>query len=249
MFINLLYKHILLSFLCLITFNVNAQKAFRVLYKVEPINTLEEGKVYDPTVKAILVGTAEYAKKNKFILITDNNNSYFREKARLDVDFDDKRNLIYSKLSKSKTSFNNNVYVDYRDNSLTFSRNLVGKYYVVKKDEFYNFNWDIKKETKVIAGLEAQKAVGTYYDIFFEKERTIIVWFIPSIPIPAGPDIYFGLPGLVGEVHLRKAIVKIESIEKVDETVRIPSFEDVMTYSDYINFVAKANTKIKKEYN
>lgn len=249
MFINISFKYTLLSFFCLYVFNINAQKAFKVLYKVEPINTLEKGKVYDPTVEAILVGSAKYAKKNKFILITDNDNSYFREKERLDVDFDDKRNLIHSKLSKGITKFNHNVYVDYKDNSLTFSRNLIGKYYVVKKDEFYNFNWDIKKETKVIAGLEAQKAIGTYYDIFFDKERTIIAWFIPSIPIPAGPDIYFGLSGLVGEVHLRKAIVKIESIEKVDETVRIPSFEDVMTYSDYIDFVAKANAKIKKEYN
>lgn len=122
------------------------------------------------------------------------------------------------------------MYVDYKDNSLVFSRNLAGKYYVVKKNEFYNFKWDIKKETKIIAGLKAQKAIGIYYDIFFGKERIIIAWFIPSIPIPAGPDIYFGLPGLVGEVQLRKAIVKIESIEHINESVRQPTFKDVMSY-------------------
>jgi len=232
-----------------LTLRSYAQEAFKVLYKVEPINTLKEGKIYDPRVKSLLVGSAEYARKNKFILITDHSNSYFREKARMDVDFDDPRNLIYSRLSEGITKFNHNVYVDYIDNTLIFSRNLAGKYYVVKKNEFYDFKWDIKKETKIIAGLEAQKAVGTYYNIFREKKMNITAWFIPSIPIPAGPDIYFGLPGLVGEVHLRKAIVKIESIEEIDEIVRQPNFKDVMTYSDYLDFVTKANAKIKKEYN
>lgn len=244
-----LNKIFLLGFLSLFVLNSYAQKAYRVIYGVEPINTIKEGKVYDPTVKAILIGTAKYAKKNKYILVTDNNNSYFREKERFDIDFDDKKNLIYSKLSKGITKFNHNVFTDFKNNSLIFSRNLVGNHYVVKKEEFYNFSWDIKKETKIISGLEARKAVGTYYNIFFEANREIIAWFIPSIPIPAGPDIYFGLPGLVGEVQLRKAIVKIESIEEIDEPVRQPDFKDVMSYDEYFNFVSKANAKIKKQYN
>jgi len=249
MFLNIVNKITLLSFLCLIVINTYSQKAYKVIYGLEPINTLEEGKIYDPRVKSLLVESAEYAKKNKFILITNNSNSYFREKERIDVDFDDKKNIIFSNFSKLKTSFNHNVYVDFKNNSLIFSRNLAGKYYVVKKDEFYDFNWDIKRETKIIAGLKAQKAVGTYYDIFFEMNREIIVWFIPSIPIPAGPDIYFGLPGLVGEVQLRKAIVKIENIEEINESVRQPTFKDIMSYQDYLDFVTKANAKIKKEYN
>lgn len=249
MSIKILIKYTLICFLCLFVTNIYSQKAYKIIYGVEPLNTLKKGKAYDPTVKAILVGSAEYAKKNKFILITDNISSYFREKERLEVDFDDKRNLIYSKLSSGITKFNQNVFTDFKNNSLIFTRNLIGNHYVVKKDEFYDFNWDIKKETKIIAGLEAQKAVGTYYDIFFEMNREIIVWFIPSIPIPAGPDIYFGLPGLVAEVHLRKAIVRIESIEKIDEVVRQPTFKEVMSYEDYLDFVTKANAKIKKEYN
>lgn len=44
-------------------FNIYAQKAYKVIYGVEPINTIKEGKTYDPTAKAILVGSAEYAKK------------------------------------------------------------------------------------------------------------------------------------------------------------------------------------------
>jgi hypothetical protein len=48
-------------------FNIYAQKAYMVIYAVEPVNTIKEGEVYDPRVKSILVGSAEYAKKNKFI--------------------------------------------------------------------------------------------------------------------------------------------------------------------------------------
>jgi len=242
-------KITLLTFLSLLVFETYAQKGYKVIYNVKPIDVFKDEKTYSKRVKYILEKTIEYSKKERYILLVNNNNSYFFRKARMDIDSDDKLTMLYSKLAKLQTTFNVNVFVNFQKNKIDFIRNLAGKDYYVHKDEFYNFSWDIKNKTKVISGLEAKKAVGKYYDIIRDKEFEIIAWFIPSIPIPAGPDVYFGLPGLVGEVHLRKAIVKIESIEEIDEIVRQPNFEDVMTYSDYLDFVTKANAKIKRDYN
>jgi hypothetical protein len=41
----------------------------------------------------------------------------------------------------------------------------------------------------------------------------------------------------------------MESIEEINESVIKPSFKDVMPYEEYVDFVSKANAKIKKEYN
>lgn len=241
----------LLAFLYI--FNINAQEAYKVIYKVEPINIIENNEIYaknkSKRIKDLLENTVEYCKNQKFVLITNHNNSYFTKEENIEIDFEGKSTTMYSKLASLITAFNKQIFVDFSENLLFFKRNLAGKYYNVQKNKFYDFDWNITKDSKLISGLEARKAIGTYYDIIRGKEFEIIAWFIPSIPIPAGPDIYFGLPGLVGEVHLRKAIVKMESIEEINESVIKPSFKDVMPYEEYVDFVSKANAKIKKEYN
>lgn len=249
----MLKKIILFVFFWILVIKAHAQESYKVIYKLDPINIIENNEIYSKNktkrIKNILENTIEYSKKERYILFINNSNSYFSKKDRIIVDYDDKSTMMYSKLASLITSFNKKVFVNFNNNSLTFTRILAGKYFNVHKNNFYNFNWDIKNDTKIISGLEVKKAVGTYYDIIRDKEFEITAWFIPSIPIPAGPDIYFGLPGLIGEIHLRKAIVKIDSIEKLEENIEKPNFEDVMTYEEYQNYVAKGNEIIKRDYN
>lgn len=248
----ILKKTILFGFFWVLVFKIYAQESYRVIYKVDPINIIENNEIYSKNktkrIKNILENTIEYSKKERYILSINNSNSCFLKKDRIIVDNDGKSTMMYSKLASLITSFNKKVFVDFNNTSLTFTRVLAGKYFNVYKNNFFKFNWDIKNETKIISGLEAKKALGKYYDIIRDKEFEITAWFIPSIPIPAGPDIYFGLPGLIGEIHLRKAIVKIESIEKFEEFIKKPSFENVMTYDEYEELVAKGNEIIKREY-
>lgn len=238
----------LFVFFSVLMFRTYAQEAYKVIYKVEPYNIIKEDKTYTKRLKYVLEKTVEYSKKERYILLVNKNNSYFSRKTRMDKNSHDKLNMMYSRLAKLHTAFNTNVFVNYAKTTIDFTINLAGKDYYVHKDEFYNFSWDIKNKTKVIFGLEAKKAVGKYYDIIRDKEFEIIAWFIPSIPIPAGPDIYFGLPGLVGEIQLRKAIVKISSIDKIDGSIDKPDFEDTMTYEEYQDFVEKGNEIIKRDY-
>jgi len=244
---------LLFVFFSLFFYRLKAQDGYKVIYKVNPINIIDNNEIYEsnqtPALKNLLKKAIKIAKSEDYILLCNNLNSYFFKLDKLDISKNDKSSEMYSRFAGLITAFNVNVSVDYEENNLIFSRALGGNTYNVTKNEFYDFNWNITDDKKVICGLEAKKAVGTYFDIIRNKEFEIIAWFIPSIPIPAGPDIYFGLPGLVGEVQLRKAIVKIESIEEYNESVRQPTFKDVMSYEDYLDFVTKANAKIKKEYN
>lgn len=55
--------------------------------------------------------------------------------------------------------------------------------------------WKIGTETKLIESYSCKKATGKY------KGRHYIAWFTESIPIPDGPYVFKGLPGLNLEVY------------------------------------------------
>lgn len=54
--------------------------------------------------------------------------------------------------------------------------------------------WTIEAETKIILGMQAQKAIASY------GGRTWIAWFTTEIPLHNGPYIFQGLPGLIIEI-------------------------------------------------
>lgn len=59
------------------------------------------------------------------------------------------------------------------------------------EEPFEPLAWRLTGETSTYLGYEVQQAVA-------ERGRLIVeAWFAPGIPVPAGPDVYAGLPGLV----------------------------------------------------
>src|SRR5690606_29127872 len=51
--------------------------------------------------------------------------------------------------------------------------------------------WKIEDETKTISTYLCKKATGKY------KGRNYIAWFTEAVPIPNGPYVFKGLPGLI----------------------------------------------------
>ena len=239
-----------ITFFSLLFFTINfySQKNYKIIYKIDPINLLENNESYSRNksvkITKIIKGVIKETKKRRFILIANSEASYFLEKKKINTDFENKSNELFSRLSKLITAFNEKVYTNYNNQNLFFTRSLLGTNYNVYKETFYNFNWNITEEEKIINGLKALKAIGSYHDIIRGKDFEIIAWFIPSIPIPAGPDIYLGLPGLVGELHLSRAIVTIDSVELTSEKLEKPEFDNALTYKEYEDFVSKGNEKI-----
>ncbi|MDH6253101.1 GLPGLI family protein [Chryseobacterium sp. H1D6B] len=73
--------------------------------------------------------------------------------------------------------------------------------------------WEIGFETKMIASYLCKKATGKY------RNRNYIVWFTDAVPIPDGPYVFKGLPGLVLEAYDTKdyinfSIVRFKKAEK-----------------------------------
>jgi GLPGLI family protein len=81
---------------------------------------------------------------------------------------------------------------------------MLGKTYIVD-DTLRRPNWKILNQIKEVAGFICMKAetVDTV------KKQSITAWFAQDIPVMAGPERYFGLPGLILELDINSGDVVI----------------------------------------
>ena len=82
------------------------------------------------------------------------------------------------------------TYVDFGEDTITESRAFSGVLYLVKGEKPV-IPWHLSDEERIYLGYHVLKATA-------EVDSTHIeAWFAPEIPIPAGPGMYSGLPGLI----------------------------------------------------
>jgi len=122
--------------------------------------------------------------------------------------------------------------------------------------------WQITDKEKEIAGYKVRKATtDSYGDKGFEFYKgKAIAWFTTDIPIPTGPERYYGLPGLIVELYYERtregySLKKVEQISKEDYTF-VPltdenpiSKEDMIEnylHSKEVKAILKAAKKKKK---
>jgi GLPGLI family protein len=81
---------------------------------------------------------------------------------------------------------------------------MLGKTYIVD-DTLHIPTWKILNQIKEVAGFICMKAetVDTV------KNQKITAWFAQDIPVMAGPERYFGLPGLILELDINDGDVVI----------------------------------------
>ncbi|WP_026994460.1 GLPGLI family protein [Flectobacillus major] len=124
---------------------------------------------------------------------------------------------------------------------------MLGKTYIVN-DSLHVPNWKIMNQIKDINGYICMKAITE--DTV--KHQKIVAWFAQDIPIQAGPERYFGLPGLIMELDINDGNVilladKIEFKKLTKETTLKKPKGKVITdreydkiLSDYIKETIKA---------
>ena len=96
--------------------------------------------------------------------------------------------------TKKEDAFGSVIFRNFRNKNITF-RVVTSKFYTPKlvKDNWVNFNWEIKNKYKKIGKFNCQMAKGKY------RGRIYTAWFTNEIPLSYGPWKLFGLPGLIIE--------------------------------------------------
>jgi GLPGLI family protein len=99
--------------------------------------------------------------------------------------------------------------------------------------------WKILSDTVNILGYKCQKAVINY------MQNRYTAWFTTALAYKAGPDIFYGLPGLILKVYNDGGNLGYEAIEiKTPYKGVIPTFKnegETISRDVWINTIATKN--------
>lgn len=112
------------------------------------------------------------------------------------------------------------TYVKFEDDTFIESRAFAGNLYLVKGEQPV-IPWRFSNEERLYLGYRAMKATAEFDSAYIEA------WFTPEIPVPAGPGMYGGLPGLIlmvtnasaGEVYAADSL----TLDILSKTIVVPT--------------------------
>jgi GLPGLI family protein len=102
------------------------------------------------------------------------------------------------------------THLNFATTAHTEQREVMGKEYLIV-DTLRTLPWKFSEETKQIKGYACKKATMTRV----ERNRTqnVTVWYTDAVFVTAGPDKFYGLPGLVLSVDINDGEVAINTLE------------------------------------
>jgi GLPGLI family protein len=95
---------------------------------------------------------------------------------------------------------------DFEKNIMSEVFEMSGKTYIMD-DSLKTLDWKILNDIKDVAGHICMKAM--IQDTI--KNQKIIAWFAQDIPMSAGPERLYGLPGLIMELNINDGAVIVEA--------------------------------------
>jgi GLPGLI family protein len=152
----------------------------------------------------------EYKEKMKLV---------FNEKASLYTNEDQQGQSEDGRWTWQKDEYY--VSRNFEKESMTDIIETLGKTYVVE-DSLRKPVWKVMNQIKDVNGYICMKAETT--DPI--RGQKIAAWFAQDIPVPAGPERYFGLPGLIMELDINEGDVILEAVKvelkPVDKELALP---------------------------
>lgn len=100
------------------------------------------------------------------------------------------------------------IYRNFEKETRTDIIGMLGKTYVVE-DSLKAPSWKVMNKIKEVAGRMCMMAVTE--DTI--KDQKITAWFANDIPVPGGPELYTGLPGMILELDINDGDVVISAID------------------------------------
>ena len=111
-------------------------------------------------------------------------------------------------------------------------------------DSLQSVNWDIDTATKTIGKFNCTKATATI------NGQQVEAWFTADIPIPDGPDKFYGLPGLILAVKTQNGNYEATEIKITNENTALqqPTKGTVMTGAEFDQLIKKKRNDIKNSF-
>jgi GLPGLI family protein len=227
----------LIIILYLFSLSVFSQKLEFTYGKITTPNEEELNNLKDITIKNNIIDMNKSFELVEYQLLINENIASFMYIEKVNTPNFNKRAITMGGGDGTR-------YYDNKKSNVIHKTELLGDIYFVKK-RIDHYNWEITKESKIISGFLCYKAKTSFpFDDFRGKGIIeLIAWFCPEFPYPYGPDIFYGLPGLVFEANQKNSKIKfyLKKIQKFNSMpdIKIPT-EKTISEEEMITIFNKA---------
>ena len=194
-----------------------------------------------------------------YILTFNQTESFYKEEEKLEAPAQGGGNMRFSMMG----SGGGNSYKNVKEEKLIKEADLYGKQFLIV-DSLTNFNWNMGTESKMIGQYLCFKATATRKvqaggGMPFGRnnesqeqaptEYTVTAWYTPQIPVNQGPGDYWGLPGLILELHDNNTVIlcsKIVLNPTEKSKIRMPSKGKQVTSAEYEEIAIKKEAEMRE---
>ena len=213
---------------------------------------LDSTGVQDAQQKAIQEMIRKQFEKT-YILTFNKTESVYKEEEKLNTPQPQSGGMIIEIMG-----LNNVLYKNTKEKTFVDAREEMGKKFLVS-DELEPWDWKLEKESKQIGKHLCFKATAIKmvddYDgmkkLEKQKELQITAWDTPEIPVSNGPNDYYGLPGLILELHEGKMHYicnKLVLNTKEDLKIEAPKKGKVINKKDYHEMMDKQHKRMMENF-
>ena len=124
----------------------------------------------------------------------------------------------------------------------------IGEYNCFKAELLIQVTEKQKEEYKEF--LKKEETKPSLFKMEEPKDKVIIAWYTPEIPVSFGPNNYWGLPGLILEINEDEIIIlcsKVSLSNKEKAKIKVPNTGDKVTQKKFDEIEKKKMDSMKNE--
>jgi len=124
----------------------------------------------------------------------------------------------------------------------------IGEYNCFKAELIIQVTEKQKEEYKEF--LKKEESKPSLFKMEEPKDKTIVAWYTPEIPVSFGPKNYWGLPGLILEINEEESIIlcsKVTLSTKEKSKIKVPNTGEKVTQKKFDEIQKKKMDSMKNE--
>ncbi len=137
------------------------------------------------------------------------------------------------------------IYLNLSDSLYLMHGSAITSWVFVKEQPVKMLEWTVHDETKPIAGKVCRRATAEE-----QGGATIEAWFCDEIPVPFGPNRFFGAPGLIMEVTVGAQYyraMRVEYLPSDNFKIQLPEVKNTISRKEYHDRISETIQNLIKQ--
>jgi GLPGLI family protein len=241
----------------------------RVFSKKLEINKAAGEKEMDPETEKAFQEAMKKASEKQYSLSFNKGECLYEEVEQLEKPEAQNSGGVSFKIAFSGEG---KKYLNLKENKSIVEDDIFGKEFLIV-EPLEKPDWKLLNETKKIGDyncfkaeliIQATEKQKEEYKEFLKKEetkpslfkmeepkdKTIVAWYTPEIPVSFGPNNYWGLPGLILEINEVDTIIlcsKVTLSNKEKSKIKVPNTGEKVTQKKFDEIQKKKMDSMKNE--